>query len=90
MPRAEQFNCPPLQGAEKGEMAETFHHVLGIHISLKNEQLNDTIKNWNVQRFRLHPHERHGDQPVVMEIYSTIDKFMAKRQKSGKSLEISF
>ena len=71
-------------------MADAFHHVLGIHISLKNEQMSETIKNWNVQRFRLHPYERHGDQPIVMEIFAAIDKFISSKQKSGHSMEIAY
>lgn len=66
-------------------MADSFHHVLGIHVGMKNERVPDSVKTWNVKRFQLHPHERHGDQSVVLEIFAAIDQFVAKRQKSDSS-----
>ena len=58
-------------------MALTFAAVLGLHVSMKNEEQSDSIKSWNVKRFKLHPVDRHGDQSVVTEIYNAIDNFMA-------------
>ena len=70
-----------LQGSEKGDMALTFAAVLGLHVSMKNEEQSDSIKSWNVKRFKLHPVDRHGDQSVVTEIYNAIDSFMANSHK---------
>ena len=62
-------------------MAATFHDVLGIHVGLKNEPLSDNLKSWNIQRYSLHPNDRHGDQPIVMEIFKALDKFLSERRR---------
>ena len=66
-------------------MVSAFHSILGVHVSLKNEQTSETVKAWNVQRYQLHPVDRHRDQSVVLEFWNALDKFLA-----GKNSQLTY
>lgn len=66
-------------------MAELFHTILGFHISMKNEIISDTLKSWNIKQYKLHPHDRHGDKSIVIDLFNSIDKFLANKNR-GKYL----
>ena len=73
------------QAAEKGHMAELFHTVLGIHVGMKNDVIGENLKSWNVKQYKLHPDNRHGDKSIVVDLFSSIDKFLANKNR-GKYL----
>jgi hypothetical protein len=71
-----------LQGAANGDMAKTFHTYLGVHVGMKNEIMAENLKTWNIKTYQLHPDNRHSDKSVVMDIFTSIDKFMANKGKT--------
>ena len=76
-----------MQEAANGDMAKTFHRFLGVHVGMKNEIMADNLKTWNIKSYKLHPDNRHGDKSVVMDIFGSIDKFMANK---GKSCRVAY
>ena len=62
-------------------MAGLFHTVLGIHVGMKNEVIGDNLKSWNIKQYKLHPHNRHSDKSVVVDLFNSIDKFLANKNR---------
>jgi hypothetical protein len=69
-----------LQGAEEGDMVDTFARVLGIYVGFTDETMPDNVKKWNVQKFVLQRGTRHRDMAVVKDLYTALDAFLVKRK----------
>lgn len=59
--------CPPplgSQGAERGDLVETFSKVLGVFVHYTDEKVDATVKSWNVKILGLNRQSRHRDATV--------------------------
>ena len=65
-----------MQGAAQGDTVDTFTHCLGIYLGFKDEQMPDTVRQWNVKRFVLQRNDRHRDRATVQDIWTAIDAFL--------------
>ena len=69
-----------MQDIDKGNLAHALSKMLGVYVGLKGEPLPDTVKSWNVLKVEIPKNDRHKDRPIVAEIFTAIDKFLASHQ----------
>jgi hypothetical protein len=53
---------------------------MGVYIGLKGEVMPENVKKWNVLRIEVPKDNRHKDRPIVQDIYTALDNFLAARQ----------
>ncbi len=66
-----------VQHIDKGNMAHALSKMLGVYVGLKGELVPEIVKQWNVLKLEVPKNDRHKDRPLVAEIYTALDKFLA-------------
>ncbi|CAL8463246.1 g2780 [Coccomyxa elongata] len=79
-----QFKGWPFPGAGEGNLADTLSRMLGVYVGLKGEIMPENVKKWNVLKVEVPKDNRHRDRPIVQDIYTALDKFLAARQSRLK------
>ncbi|KAK9823446.1 hypothetical protein WJX72_002818 [[Myrmecia] bisecta] len=78
--KAWQFKGWPYKGVAEGDLVDTFAHLLGIYLHFHDEQVEASVKAWNVKRVALHRVNRHSDTAIVKDFYTWLDQHLAARK----------
>lgn len=80
--KAWQFKKWPFKGAAEGNLVDTFSRVLGVFVHYTDEQVDATVKSWNVKILGLNRQSRHRDLTVAQEFWRLLDTHLAARSSS--------
>lgn len=69
----------PFKGIEQGNMVDTFAHVKGFHLKYDTDTLAPIIQSWDVTVLNLDKNNRHKDQALIQEFWTTLDRFIGRR-----------
>jgi hypothetical protein len=58
-----------LQGAEEGNTVEMFSSLYGFFFHIRDEQVPDSVKSWNVKRLTLDRNARHNDVQIAPHLH---------------------
>mmetsp|Transcript_5007 Transcript_5007/g.10824 ORF Transcript_5007/g.10824 Transcript_5007/m.10824 type:complete len:494 (-) Transcript_5007:500-1981(-) len=75
-----QFKDWPYKGAAEGDLVDTFSKVAGFFVHYSDEKVPELVANWNVKRLGLHRANRHLDTTTILDLYRTLDSFLAARK----------
>lgn len=64
-----------LQGANKGDLVETLHNMMGVYFHFKDEAVPEQVKSWNVKILALGRNDRHRDADVQREFFRHLQQF---------------
>ncbi|KAJ3370650.1 accessory factor associated with RNA polymerase II [Allomyces arbusculus] len=56
---------------------ELFTRVRGYHLKYHDEETSPAVNAWNVRVFSVHRSKRHLDQPLVLDIWADLEKWIA-------------
>lgn len=75
-----QFKDFPFKGADGGDLVETFHKLMGVHLLFHDDQVPEPVRKWNVHVLRLHRTDRHKDISVAADLFKHLDQFLMSKK----------
>ena len=74
-----------VQGAEQGDLVDTFLRILGIHLYFHDEQVDPNVKAWNVKLCSLQRSQRHKDPLIMGDFWKWLDIHL-----KGRNSQLSY
>ncbi|KAL7748981.1 accessory factor associated with RNA polymerase II [Sorochytrium milnesiophthora] len=56
---------------------ELFARVKGFHVKFADEELRSPLDKWNVRVMSVHRNKRHLDQPIVLDFWTELEKWIS-------------